>query len=441
MSGLHADVGFLSGAVDQEISDRIFADDNLSVVFNSRLTALAQAVAEEDRKIHVELGVLSDMVSAETSARIDADDFLSVSLQKYTDRVRHYELFSMNPSPQMPIKAKEFAVNKLVDYDMPDGFVVNTDRNQIVGWIEKYDEATMSCRFTAYSDAYYTVPGDDGSVLTFPYSQILGTGSYEFGPGENEKICQDGTHKLIYRKQSDFDDNYFDIELLKPNMRNVLYDSTGSIIGHVYGAGDGVVSSGFLQMTTQAVINNSILSVYSDSTPVWFTKDNPITAYDNGNSIITLESIQSRFHFETGISSWPQKLVFNESESGRQFCARIYRQYYDKPADGAVQSFAVSMRPAHDLTSDQRDYFLYAGDFENVIREYDDNSFDLLKYDTDERVLSYTRQKKLYGCQVVINENDEEIRLGLSSTVFNKDIRETDSAKISFAALEPYVQT
>ena len=37
----------------------------------------------------------------------------------------------------MPIKAKEFAVNKLINYDLPNGFIVD-DSNQIVGSVEGY---------------------------------------------------------------------------------------------------------------------------------------------------------------------------------------------------------------------------------------------------------------------------------------------------------------
>jgi hypothetical protein len=31
----------------------------------------------------------------------------------------------MDMASQMPIKAKEFAVNKLINYNVPDGFVIN----------------------------------------------------------------------------------------------------------------------------------------------------------------------------------------------------------------------------------------------------------------------------------------------------------------------------
>lgn len=84
----------------------------------------------------------------------------------------------------MPIKAKEFAVNKLINYDLPNGFIVD-DRNQIVGSVEGYDAVTGDCRFTAYSDANYK---------EFPYAQVLGLNSYNFDSGTNVRQCPDAVH-------------------------------------------------------------------------------------------------------------------------------------------------------------------------------------------------------------------------------------------------------
>ena len=47
-----------------------------------------------------------------------------------------------------------------------------------------------------------------------------------------------------------------------------------------------------------------------------------INEYDNGNSILRIQPSYPRFEFETGISAWPQKIIFNES--GTEFGARIY---------------------------------------------------------------------------------------------------------------------
>jgi hypothetical protein len=99
------------------------------------------------------------------------------------------------------------------------------------------------------------------------------------------------------------------------------------------------------------------------------------------------------------------------------------------------------MVPEHNSALGQKDYFLSAEtDFETIVHTYDDNSYDLLKYDSTEKVLSYTRQQKLYKKQVLITDNNKEIYLGLSSTVFNKQLDETEKAKISFNELSNIAQ-
>ena len=190
---------------------------------------------------------LSGAIDEKVSILKQADTDLSASLMAYADRRRHYEIYSMDAAPQMPIKAKEFAVNKLVNYDLPDGFVVNSDRNQIVGSVEGYDTATGDCRFTAYSDANYSV-ADESGTKEFPYAQILGPNSYNFDSGTNIRQCPDAVHQLVYARAADpsnFDQNQFDIRVMMPNMRAVKHN--GRTIGYVYGAGtEASVSAGTL---------------------------------------------------------------------------------------------------------------------------------------------------------------------------------------------------
>ena len=190
---------------------------------------------------------LSGAINEKVSVLKQADADLSASLTAYADRRRHYEIYSMDAAPQMPVKAKEFAVNKLVNYDLPDGFVVDGDRNQIVGSVEGYDAATGDCRFTAYSDANYSV-ADESGTKEFPYAQILGPNSYNFDSGTNIRQCPDAVHQLVYARAADpsnFDQNQFDIRVMMPNMRAVKHN--GRTIGYVYGAGtEASVSAGTL---------------------------------------------------------------------------------------------------------------------------------------------------------------------------------------------------
>lgn len=157
---------------------------------------LAQAVSIADSDIRGELYGLSGEFAGEVSARILADQVLSAAFKEYADGSRHYDLFTMDMASQMPIKAKEFAVNILLNYDLPDGFVVDSHegRNQLVGSVEDYDESDGSCRFTAYADARYTVVDHDG-VKSFPYADILGINAYEFdGVDQQKRTCADSLH-------------------------------------------------------------------------------------------------------------------------------------------------------------------------------------------------------------------------------------------------------
>jgi len=145
----------------------------------------------------------------------------------------------------MPIKAKEFAVNRLTNYDLPNGFVVDA-REQLVGYVEGYDAATGDCAFVAYSDANYQI-ADETGVTEFPYTQILGHNQYSFDSSVQTRQCPDSVHELVYMRAAggNFEDNYFDIRMLMPNMRTVKYH--GKTIGYVYNAGsENSVSAGIL---------------------------------------------------------------------------------------------------------------------------------------------------------------------------------------------------
>ena len=407
----------------------------MSVEFDGKLLDLAQNVAVEDGKIHRRIDKLSDDLSAEISARMEIDDRLSVALSHYTDYYKHYELTSIDTAPQMPMKAKEFAVNRLINYDLPNAFIVDGNHDKLVGYVENYDVATGACRFTAYSDANYHI--DTGTSVTYlPYTLILGYGPYDFGEGQNQKTCANGIHKLVYGKSEDFESNRFDIRLIQPNIRNVYYD--GVVIGHIYNAPpDSAISSGVLQFDPEYLITDHYLSVFADSREIQFSVNtSPVTAYDNGNSKLWIQPEAGRFYFETKISTWYMMRVFTD-DPGSELNARIYRDYYEKPDGESVSAFAVSMYPVHETLRVQRDYFLSRdGGFETVLNEYpEDSSFDLLKYDDENKVLSYTREKKLYSCPVVLEDNGHTITFGLSSTIFNKLPSETDEAKISFNEL------
>lgn len=200
LSGLSSMFWELRSALDDEASTRISSDERIEGDFTRRIIELAMRAAAADKRLHDNIVVLSAGLDDEISARIRADDAVSASLMSYADNRRHYEIYSMDTAPQMPIKAKEFAVNKLVNYDLPNGFVVD-DRNQLVGYVEEYNTATGDCRFTAYSDANYSVANESGvAVKEFPYTQILGLNSYNFDSGTQTRQCPDAVHELVYTR-------------------------------------------------------------------------------------------------------------------------------------------------------------------------------------------------------------------------------------------------
>ena len=421
-------------ADEAEVSSRISADEAIKSEFKHRLLNLAMRAASADNYLHDKIIILSGELSDEVSDRVQADTDLSTSLMSYADRRRHYEIYSMDAASQMPIKAKEFAVNKLINYDLPNGFVVD-DRNQIVGSVEGYDAVTGDCRFTAYSDANYSV-ADESGVKEFPYAHILGLNSYNFDSSTNVRQCPDAVHQLVYMRAanpSNFDQNQFDIRVMMPNMRTVKHN--GRTIGYVYGAGtETSVSAGTLQFIPSELIGDSNLSTFAKNTPVPFSVnlDNGVISSVYENCDLRLISAVPMFHYRAQISAWP----FKPLSGGFEDCfARVYRDLQTKDDGGLVSQFAVSMVAKHDTAAGQQDFYLQAPDFESVLHTYDDKSFDLLKYDDTSKVISYTNEKKYLSCLVRIVDSKRQFDLPLSSLDANTSLLEASHAAISFAPL------
>jgi len=140
----------------------------------------------------------------------------------------------MDAASSMPIPAEEFAVNRLLGYDVPDAFVQD-GYGRIVGWIEHYDEDTGSFRFTAYRDA------DCGDA---PYYGMLGPNPYLFDGTADRVRCADGQHDLVYGYSGGQAalNLQFRLEPSFPDDRDLTYN--GEKVGHVFAAGQGLVLSG-----------------------------------------------------------------------------------------------------------------------------------------------------------------------------------------------------
>lgn len=432
LSGLSSMFWELRSALDDEVSARISSDERIEGDFTRRIIELAMRAAAADKRLHDDIVALSAGLDDEISARIQADDAVSASLMSYADNRRHYEIYSMDTAPQMPIKAKEFAVNKLVNYDLPNGFVVD-DRNQIVGSVEGYDMVTGDCRFTAYSDANYIV-ADESGVKEFPYAQILGLNSYNFDSGTNVRQCPDAVHELVYARAADpsnFDQNQFDIRVMMPNMRTVKHN--GRTIGYVYGAGtEASVSAGTLQFIPSELIGDSNLSSFAKDIQVPFSinLNNGVISSVYENCDLRLISAMPMFHYRAQISAWPLKLL----SGGFEDCfARVYRDLWTKEEGGRVSQFAVSMIAKHDTAAGQQDFYLSAPNFESVLHTYDDKSFDVLKYNESSNVISYKNEKKYLSCLVRVIDSGKQYDLPLKSLDANTGLLSATSATISFA--------
>jgi len=190
-----------------------------------------------DEQTASEISGLSAAFDNERSVRQAADEAISSALTAYADGAARYEIYTMDDGPAMPIKAREFAVNRLVNYDMPDAFVVYPDTNQIVGHVEGYDSETGSCKFIAYSDADYDIK----------FAQILGLNEYSFDSSVSARTCNDTQYELVYVKSTDgdFESNKFDIRPVGggsggyPNLEfRRRYDKAGY---WEYGVGDIVI--------------------------------------------------------------------------------------------------------------------------------------------------------------------------------------------------------
>lgn len=134
-TGLIIDLGSMTDQLE-ELS--VYAYEDLSgaikscteniIDISNAISAVSVDMADRLNGLSSMFWTLSSAFDDEVSSRIQSDDELSASFMAYADRRRHYEIYSMDAAPQMPIKAKEFAVNKLANYNLPNGFVVD-DRN------------------------------------------------------------------------------------------------------------------------------------------------------------------------------------------------------------------------------------------------------------------------------------------------------------------------
>ena len=131
-TGLIIDLGSMTDQLE-ELS--VYAYEDLSgaiqscteniIDISNAISAVSVDMADRLNGLSSMFWTLSSAFDDEVSSRIQSDDELSASFMAYADRRRHYEIYSMDAAPQMPIKAKEFAVNKLANYNLPNGFVVD----------------------------------------------------------------------------------------------------------------------------------------------------------------------------------------------------------------------------------------------------------------------------------------------------------------------------
>lgn len=228
----------LSAMLGAEVSARLSADDFLSADYTALIGAEVSARLSADEKLEADARELSgrftEYAASETPAREAGDAAVSAFARDYADASRHYSLHTMDVASSMPIPAEEFAVNRLLGYDVPDAFVQD-GYNRIVGWVERYDAETGGFRFTAYRDADY----EDA-----PYYGMLGLDPYIFDGTAARVRCADGQHDLVYGYSGERSATNlrFRLEPSFPDDRDLMYN--GEKVGHVFAAGQGAVLSG-----------------------------------------------------------------------------------------------------------------------------------------------------------------------------------------------------
>lgn len=389
--------------------------------------AVRQAFREADQGLEQsidavaqDVGRVAGSVADETDARIESERALSASFAELANAGRHYEIITLSDCMQMPLKAQDFAVNKLIGYDIPDAFVVDAAANLVIGHVEGYDGDTGNCRFVAYHDA------------AEPYASILGDASYEFNSSTSAVECADAAHQLVYVKSAggELTLNKFDILASKQNIRFVKRGT--ETVGYVYNAGtEQEISAGTLQFIPQ-MFEGTSLSAFADPASVPFSSGEPITHYPE--SEIWVEPGPA-LRYQTGVTLQPMAVLSGEMSA---YGGRVYKKDYVKPEGGRVQSFAVTLSTeggGETAAVLDRD----AG-FKAVVKDYGHGKVDVVRY--ADQTVEYVRKADRISCEVYITEGVHGRRYSfpLESLDYNRGLLESEKASISFAALSNAVQ-
>jgi len=325
----------------------------------------------------------------------------------------------------MPFKAKEFAVNRLLKYDIPYAFVKDSD-NRLVGWIEGYDESTGEFRFTAYQDANYEETSFD-KIERFPYIEILGQAPYLFGgDNPNSRPCRDTSYQLVYRKsgQGGLMDSQFDICLADPPTRDIKYQ--GKTVGKIYdiNSDPDYGLSGNMQFDPN-VFENTDMSAYLSGDGIHAFRGSEPVYIDRCK--FTFQPNPACFICEAGLSNLSycglsgglsgfrvyEKDVIRSGESGRmtQFDVQI-------PFGSGLSGFTLKEAAGFSAVCG---YDLFG-------------RLSVLSYDMQTETVSLTEKAERLSCAVRVADR-EIFEIPLSAGTFNTELSVCDTAYMSLNPL------
>lgn len=384
---LKQDVAYVSCEVSSEVSARTQADLMISAYLSGEFDA--KLSAEREQRISAD-DILDTAVKTEADTRKAADDGLSGAAEAYVEENKHYHIEPVNSDVKMPFKAKEFAVNVINDYDLPDAFVKDAATGEMVAKVERYAATSRNCEFVPFTDA------------SDKYLAILGTDAFVFGDAQTKRDCKDPAYRLTYYRDGEtgaVTDQHFGLAPVDVGIRHVYHNEKS--VGVVTRANEETVVSGYVRINADS---QSPLSVFSDGLDHYFRINGPVN-FNGGNDRLIFEEATRAFRCEIGIQTY----IYEGLSSGTPGAewGKIFKNSIEGSA-ASPSAFSVTFQPTQSGYSAEQSFRLSEenGFKADVLREAETGNLDVVKYSGG--VVSYYNEKIKYGYQLTIRTATED---------------------------------
>jgi len=311
----------------------------------------------------------------------------------------------------MPFKAREFAVNVINDYDLPDAFVKDAATGDMVAKVERYAVSSRNCEFVPFADA------------PDKYMSILGPNAFVFGDGQTQRDCKDPAYRLTYYRNGEsgaVTDQHFGLSPVDTGIRHVYYNDVAC--GVVTQASEETVVSGYVRITADS---QSPLSVFADGLDHYFKVNVPVE-FNDGNDRLIFEEATRAFRCELGVRT---RMYEGLSSGAGTEWGKVFRD----GIEGAVTSpsaFSVSFQPTESQVFSEKSFRLSEenGFKADVWRDTQSTNLDVVKCANG--VVSYYNEKIRYGYSVkirtAVDERVGEIVIGEYNRVLSDDFGQVD---------------